>query len=177
MARTLKERFEAKVDRNGPVPSHCPELGSCHVWKGSDDGCDGYGRLHYEGAMHGAHRVAFFLANGRWPFPQACHRCDNPRCANADHIFEGTNAENMADRNAKGRTVAPSGDKHGFRLHPECVPRGEKHGMSKLSDQDVRDIRANYALCRVTLKELGERYGVHFSQISNIVRGKSRVTA
>jgi hypothetical protein len=50
--------------------------------------------------------------------------------------------------------------------------RGERHHQSKLTAQQVRDIRANYALCRVTLKELAERYRISVSQTHNITSGK-----
>jgi hypothetical protein len=95
---------------------------------------------------------------------------------NPAHLFEGTNDLNVADRDAKGRLNAPRGDRHGSRLHPERVPRGERHGMVKLTDQNVREIRAAYAAGGETLVSLGARFGVHFSQISNIVRGKQRKT-
>jgi hypothetical protein len=66
---------------------------------------DGYGTLRFEGRMEKAHRVAWVLASG--PIPagmQICHRCDNPCCCNPKHLFVGTNADNMRDRQAKGRT-------------------------------------------------------------------------
>ncbi len=52
--------------------------------------------------------------------------------------------------------------------------RGERHGMAKLTEQNVRDIRANYALCRVTQAELAARFGVAQTHVSAIVRGKLR---
>lgn len=174
---TDKKRFQGKVDLNGPIPSHCPELGPCHVWTGGRRASNGYGAFRMNGKTELAHRAAFYFSHGRWPEPCALHHCDNRSCVNADHLFEGTRADNTADMMAKGRDRHPSGDDHGFRLHPEAVARGERHGCAKLTDQDVRDIRANYLLCRVTQTELGKRFGVSHAQIGFIVRGKSRVTA
>lgn len=84
-------RFNAKVDRSGGPDA-------CHPWTGKP-GRKGYGRIGHILA----HRLAFFLAHGRWPEPCGLHSCDNPPCCNARHIFEGTQAQNIADKLAKGR--------------------------------------------------------------------------
>lgn len=154
-----RRRFEASVNRAGPVPAHCPELGPCHVWTAYRDP-NGYGRFHMQGKMRWAHRVAFFFAHGRWPIPEGCHRCDNRPCVNEAHLFEGTRQENVDDMMSKRR-----------------VARGPALPQTRLSDREVSDIRANYALCRVTQLELGERYGVHQVSISRIVNGRSRINA
>jgi HNH endonuclease len=73
-----------------------PDTG-CHVWTGAKQGK--YGQLHV-----GVHRLAWELANG--PIPKGMHvlhRCDNSRCCNPDHLFLGTQSENMADLSRKGR--------------------------------------------------------------------------
>src|SRR5579863_7137496 len=69
----------------------------CHVWATTRQG--GYAQLHVS-----AHRLAWELVNG--PIPKgmhALHRCDNSRCCNPDHLFLGTQADNMADMRRKGR--------------------------------------------------------------------------
>jgi hypothetical protein len=100
---TLAERFARKVNLNGPTPKHMPHLGPCHMWTGSMDS-KGYGQIQVDGRLVVAHRVAFFLAHGRWPVPWGLHHCDTPACVRADHIFEGTPADNTADMIAKGRS-------------------------------------------------------------------------
>ncbi len=53
-----------------------------------------------------AHRLSFYLHHGYWP--NVCrHRCDNPGCYNPYHLEDGTHADNVADRVARGRTVGP----------------------------------------------------------------------
>jgi hypothetical protein len=58
------------------------------------------------------------------------------------------------------------------RQRPGSMPRGEGHHAARLSAQQVRDIRANKALCRVTLQELGARYGISTAHAGDIVARK-----
>jgi hypothetical protein len=102
--RTPADVFWPRVDKNGPIPPHRPELGPCWIWTAArNDG--GYGRVHLPGqrAMLSATHLAFFFQFGRWPKPLALHHCDNPPCVRWDHLFEGTHKDNHADMVAKGR--------------------------------------------------------------------------
>lgn len=77
----------------------------------------------------------------------------------------------MMDKVAKGRQA--SGDKNGSRLHPDRMPRGEKHGCAKLTEEDVVAIIARYASGAASQVALSKEYGVTQANISSIVLGKS----
>jgi hypothetical protein len=81
-----------------------PEPNSgCWLWTGFCDK-DGYGRLAARGGTVFAHRAMWQFRNGPMP-PDlfACHSCDTPCCVNPDHIWPGTQQENVQDCHAKGR--------------------------------------------------------------------------
>ena len=152
------DRFWSKVNKNGPIPSHCPELGQCWVWTGGRP--HGYGRLNVNREMVPAHRFSYELHYG--PLTEtlnACHHCDNPACVRPDHLFAGTDGDNVRDCIAKGRKV----------MNP-C--KGERNGRAVLTGTDVLAIRQQYALGGITLAALGRQYGVTYQQIRAIVCGK-----
>lgn len=106
IARTpMIERFWARVDKQGPIH---PVLGTrCWLWKGAP-GRDGYGRIGRPGDSNGqelAHRYAYSANVG--PIPEGmnvCHYCDVHLCVNyEEHLFLGTQADNLADMVQKGR--------------------------------------------------------------------------
>lgn len=148
-----KIRFWAKVDKNGPVPARCPELGPCWIWIASRSS-DGYGSFDGERA----HRVAWELECG--PIPDGhgvFHHCDTPLCMNYEgHLWTGTQGENMADMWSKGRGV------------DNC---GERHGMAKLTEAAVQEIRSRYAAGGSSQRILADEFGVSPVTIHSVVRG------
>lgn len=129
----------------------------------------GYGQVKIEGRSYGAHRIAWQLTNGPIPDGKSVlHRCDNPPCVRPDHLFIGTQSDNIKDAFAKGRASAPGGGYRGEHP-PESVARGSHHGRSKLTEDKVREIRS-LAAEGWTLARLSERYGVRMSTLSYVIR-------
>ena len=144
----IPERFWSKVDVG--------EVDECWEWQASEQG-QGYGQFRVNHKMWLAHRVAWKLTFG--PIPEGLcvlHKCDNRGCCNPYHLFLGTRADNMADAARKGR------------MH-----RGEADGNSKLTQEEVLEIRELYAEGEWTQRELADEFGVRNSHISRIVRRKS----
>ena len=115
----------------------------------------GYGKARHGGKVHLAHRVSWEVHNGPIPAGMCvCHRCDTPSCVNPEHLFLGTQADNVRDMAAKGRGRAPA---------------GEAHRSAKLTAADVAAIRADGRTPRIIAAE----YGVSRPQISAIRLGKN----
>jgi hypothetical protein len=101
-----------------------------------------------------AHRVAYADAYGEVPpSQQVLHDCDNPACCNPVHLFLGTQADNMADMNAKGRHI-----------------KGEDANFAKLTEEQALEIIRRAAEGE-RHKPLSVEFGVNTNQISRIVRG------
>jgi hypothetical protein len=144
----------AKVDFNGPIPTHCPELGNCWLWTGMVNE-HGYGRIWDESQPNYpfiyVHRLSYILANG--PLDEGVdvlHHCDNPPCLRPSHLYAGTQQQNNRDRDARDR-----------------VRHGEAHRSAKLTEQEVRAIRkmlaANKempAAKKLSLRAIGAVFGV-----------------
>ena len=113
--------------------------------------------------VYRAHRVAYRIAHGVDPVDHCvCHTCDNPSCVNPSHLFLGTHTDNMRDMTAKGR--------HGAHTDPSRLSRGEQHGMAKLRENDVREIRDIYARGETSQAALGRKFNISQTVVGQIVR-------
>ena len=154
MRKTLQERFDRKWVEN-------PETG-CWDWTAATDGY-GYGQIGLGRKVLKASRVSYELFNGPIPDGEGhhgtcvCHRCDNRKCVNPEHLFLGTHDDNVQDMVEKGR-----------------CPKGDGHWNSKFTPGEVELIRA--ALDRLPyggLSFLARWFGVHKATICCIRKGKS----
>lgn len=109
--------------------SHSQCLGHCWSWKGSLLS-SGYGRFFVNCKSYRAHRVAFYLFNGKISNDMfICHKCDNPKCVNPKHLFSGAPKDNTTDRDTKGR-YKPAG-KHKGSLSQYSGVHFDKHARGK----------------------------------------------
>lgn len=146
--------------------SFIPEPNSgCWLWLGTPRGSMGYGAFQMEGRNHQAHRASWLLFRSEIPSGEwVLHQCDNPSCVNPSHLFLGTQADNEADKVAKGRQSR--GEAHSAaKINPA---RGADNGNSKLTIQDVLAIRA----ATVPQRQIAKAYGVTQALISKIQRGE-----
>ena len=75
----------------------------CWIWTGSLT-AGSYGQTRYNGKLWRAHRLFYTLFKSEIPNKlMVCHHCDNPQCVNPDHLFLGTNQDNLSDMVRKGR--------------------------------------------------------------------------
>lgn len=128
--------------------------GDCRVWTRARDD-NGYGRVGgYQEGTSFAHRVALSIHLGRPVDPDkgVLHTCDNPPCCNPDHLYEGGQAENTEDARVRDR-----------------VQFGEKHWKSKLTDDQVREIRKLWEDGAMTQRAMAIEFDVHRNTIYEVI--------
>lgn len=163
------ERFWTHVDK---TPGHGPK-GDCWVWTAWRLPA-GYGMYNIKrlGKKFLCHRFVLIVRDGEIPDGiQSLHSCDFPPCCREDHLFYGTQGDNLADAAKKGRMA--SGDKHGLRKHPERVNRGESHPTAKISDEIVRLIRSKH-FDGVPISKIAVDFSVSRTHVFRIVHGLRR---
>lgn len=163
------QRFWSKVDK---TPGQGPN-GNCWEWTAGRYDKDGYGAIQFgaRGAARRkyiASRIAYLLATGEWPALNVCHTCDNPPCCRDEHLFEGTDKDNMLDAKAKGRLA--TGIRNGQSLHPEARKHGTANAAAKLTEILVREIRALYATGEYSHTDLAKRCGVGASTVRRAIK-------
>lgn len=139
---SLEERFWSYVDKNGPIPEHCPELGNCWVWTGHTS--HGYGLIGVTTAGHSknvrAHRLSYEWENG--PIPDGLvpdHLCRNRPCIRPSHLEAVTPYENIM--RGVGVTAQKARQTHCTRGH-EFTPentRNINHGRECRTCRQIAD--------------------------------------
>lgn len=120
----------------------------------------GYGIIVIRKQRYCSHQLAYLLYNGDLNDKHVLHKCDNPKCVNPDHLFLGTQAENIYDCVNKKRQV-------------HIPSPGERNGFSKLTEEDVRDIFYKRNTLKYKLKDIANEYDIVTSCVSGIALGKS----
>ena len=120
----------------------------------------GYGMFAIKRKMWLVHRVAWILAYGDIPTGFCVlHKCDNRICVNHRHLFLGTYKDNAVDRDKKGRGKIPDN-------------RGEKHGLSKLTEEQVLEIKRQCETRKLNNTQIAKAFGVNRRHIGRIASGK-----
>lgn len=153
MKMTNEDRFWSKVDEHGPD--------ECWPWKAGVNG-SGYGQFYDSSTRRivTAHRFAWEDAYGEVPEGyNILHACNNPICCNPNHLFLGTQRDNMLHRTDTS-------------VHYRENHLGSKHHWAKLTEEIVREARAAFAR-RETITSQAKKYGVEVSAMSNAIHGKT----
>ncbi len=145
------------------------DMRACWEWQGGVTS-GGYGSLWVGKTTVVAHRVAYCLAIAKIPLLTqfrkggaktskkfVLHTCDNRKCCNPTHLFLGSMRANQLDAYAKKRKIQPK----------------SKHANAKLTPDQVRKIRVEYAAEKTHQKVLAKRYKVSQRVISLIVRNET----
>lgn len=130
--------------------------GECVIWPYARN-AKGYGIVYAGGKNTYLHRLTWYFAHGE-TYLHVLHKCDNPPCYKVEHLFVGTNKDNVLDREAKGRGNHPT---------------GESHGRSVLSNKEVALLRECYKLGD-SRANLAYRFGISWTQVDRIIKGEQR---
>lgn len=130
----------------------------CWEWTRCLDGCR-YGMIGHQGKIWRTSRLVYELMHGIPEGMQVLHRCDNPPCINPDHLWIGTQQDNIVDMYAKGRD----------RTSPQ---RGENNPSAKLSEDAVRQI-LEMAANGVTQATIARHFGVCDASVHGIRTGRT----
>lgn len=142
-SKSLEDKFWEKVRR---IDNDCWEWQAGRSKKGYGNFYISLGHSRDKHCL--AHRMAWILTYGEIPDGlQVLHKCDNPPCVNPNHLFLGTNDDNVQDKIQKGRMI---------------TLRGEESPSSKLTEKEVRQIR-RLRNSGFSYAELGRNFNVDIS--------------
>lgn len=124
----------------------------CYGWAASL-GHNGYALMWDGVRLQRGHRWVWEQHYGEIPEGMVIrHTCNTRHCTNIRHLQLGSQADNIRDRDADGNTA-----------------KGEVHGMAKLTESDVKEIRAQRAN-KVKLRDIAEQFGITMANVSNIAK-------
>lgn len=140
-------RFWSKVHKRSDI--------DCWEWTGYIHPY-GYGKLKIRGRHKLAHRLSWIIAYGKIPNNMCiCHKCDNRKCVNPNHLFVGTKSDNIKDRHVKGRSV-----------------KGESNGRAILTETQVVFIKQGIQN-GIKRRQLATMFNVGMNAIDKIACGRT----
>ena len=132
----------------------------CIEWTGT---CypAGYGNVYFINKSWEVHRLVWLLYRGEIPQLKKshhgyciCHKCDNRKCINPDHLFLGTQLDNVADMDIKGRRVSLPG-----KLNPNA----------RLNENDIKAIR-ELSKQGFSQRAIARKFSITHAHVGGIVR-------
>lgn len=149
MHGTVEQRFWAKVNKSD----------DCWLWTACRTN-QGYGQIKVGERLISVHRFSYELHHGAIPVGMfVCHTCDIRNCVNPAHLWLGTTADNTHDMIAKGRRI---------------ITKGDAFVLTKVTDEQVSEIRSLWATGRYLQREIAVMFGVNRTHVCNIVNNKAR---
>lgn len=134
--------------------SKLEKKGDCLEFQGAKKPVDGYGWIGLNGTQLHAHRLAYILEYGEIASSKilVCHKCDNPPCCNPEHLFLGSDFDNMQDMIKKGRKASIKGE-----IHPNSILKEKdvKHIFN--SEKSAKDLAAEYGVSKFTIYDVRSR--------------------
>jgi hypothetical protein len=144
----------------------------CWEWNAS---CrpNGYGIFKTKSKNHSSHRLSYELAYGEILDKdlKVCHSCDNRKCVNPNHLFLGTQSENMKDCYLKGRTILPEGIR--FKKGNLPVTRITSQEIAEEIYKEINKKRLNKE--KLNLREISIRYNIPYESIRDISCGRTYI--
>jgi DNA-directed RNA polymerase specialized sigma24 family protein len=141
-----RRRFWIKVEKT-PV---------CWLWTAARFE-NGYGAFRLNNKQRRAHIVSYEWLVGPTNGLQVCHSCDVKHCVRPEHLFLGTQSDNIIDMFQKGR---------------QRERRGEISNWAKLTEDEVREIRRLYADDGLFQREIADMFDITQGAVSQIVLRK-----
>lgn len=139
---------------------------NCWNWKASLRGKTGYGAFKINDKVVDAHRVSYILHYGEIPKNMfVCHKCDNRKCVNPDHLFLGTHSDNIKDAYNKGRLKVPKGVKFTLNNLPKNANIKNK--------KDIVFIKEKIKNRTVSLKQLSIELNIPYQTLRDINSGRT----
>ena len=157
----LEDRFWEKVNKTN-------NINDCWNWTAGCRKKDGYGTLKYNKKFIDAHRLSWMVANNKFDLTSKdfiCHKCDNKKCVNPNHLFLGNAKINAKDAYDKGRMKVPIGN---------IYKKGHKPTNAVLDYNDVMLIKEMIENGDSVI-DIAELFKVSRYKITDIRRGRSYI--